>query len=207
MNNVRRLKRPFIWIKRFRHRCGYGVHSPFAFEFITNVIYEKAPYYAYKELEQQKRRSHIRINRFSLLRKKNRLLFRLVNRIQPVTIWDVGSISSVSSYLQAAKRSADYIAVADSSSLPVYADVVVDFVYIHEPENIEFVKAAWQHCIRRVSQHSVIVLEGIHYTDDMRAFWEQCVSDERVGITFDLYDLGIMLFDKSKIKQHYIVNF
>ena len=37
------LKRPFIWLSRFRHRCGYGVHSPFAFSLITQVIYESTP--------------------------------------------------------------------------------------------------------------------------------------------------------------------
>ena len=36
------LKRPFIWLRRFRHRCGYGVHSPFAFNLITQVIYENS---------------------------------------------------------------------------------------------------------------------------------------------------------------------
>ena len=44
------LKRPFIWLYRFRHRCGYGVHSPFAFNLITHVIYETTPYYKYREL-------------------------------------------------------------------------------------------------------------------------------------------------------------
>ena len=37
------LKRPFIWLSRFRHRCGYGVHSPFAFNLITlniSALYE-----------------------------------------------------------------------------------------------------------------------------------------------------------------------
>ena len=27
----------WIWIKRFRKREGYGVHSPFAFQLITQV--------------------------------------------------------------------------------------------------------------------------------------------------------------------------
>ena len=44
------LKRPFIWLYRFRHRCGYGVHSPFAFNLITHVIYESTAYYKYEEL-------------------------------------------------------------------------------------------------------------------------------------------------------------
>ena len=46
------LKRPFIWLRRFRHRCGYGVHSPFAFNLITQVIYENTPYYKYKDIKK-----------------------------------------------------------------------------------------------------------------------------------------------------------
>ena len=57
MNLLYYLKRPLIWLSRFRYRCGYGVHSPFAFSLITDVIYEKMPYYAYDLLkaEQKKR--------------------------------------------------------------------------------------------------------------------------------------------------------
>lgn len=50
------LKRPFIWLYRFRHRCGYGVHSPFAFNLITHVIYETTPYYKYRELAAEQKK-------------------------------------------------------------------------------------------------------------------------------------------------------
>ena len=56
MNIILALKRPFIWLSRVRHRCGYGVHSPFAFELITCLFYEKTPYYAYKELAQEEKK-------------------------------------------------------------------------------------------------------------------------------------------------------
>ena len=37
---MQKVTNPLIWLARFRHRKGYGVHSPFAFRFITDVIYE-----------------------------------------------------------------------------------------------------------------------------------------------------------------------
>lgn len=52
MNLLLSIKRPFIWLSRFRYRCGYGVHSPFAFSLITDVIYEYTPYYAYHALQE-----------------------------------------------------------------------------------------------------------------------------------------------------------
>ena len=33
------------------------------------------------------------------------------------------------------------------------------------------------------------------------------VASESTGITFDLYDIGLVFFDKARYKQHYIVNF
>lgn len=34
-------------LNRFRHRRGYGVHSPFAYRFITEVLCQPLPYYGY----------------------------------------------------------------------------------------------------------------------------------------------------------------
>ena len=46
------LDNPLVWLMRIRHRCGYGVHSPFAFRFLTDVVYERTPYYAYSTLDE-----------------------------------------------------------------------------------------------------------------------------------------------------------
>ena len=40
--------RSLRWLRRFRKRRGYGIHSPAAFQFVTGVVYEKGEYYAEK---------------------------------------------------------------------------------------------------------------------------------------------------------------
>ncbi len=203
------LKRPFIWLYRFRHRCGYGVHSPFAFNLITHVIYETTPYYKYKELAtEQKKLAPQRGRTWSRESVKvKQLLFRLVNYVQPGTIVDAGLPAASSLYLKAGKEGADYTAVSDLSELFLESGVSVDFLYLHDYRRPEFVEEVLRICISRAASTSVFVIEGIHYTSQMRAVWKRIRLHEKAGVTFDLYDLGIVFFDKTKIKQDYIVNF
>ena len=62
-------------------------------------------------------------------------------------------------------------------------------------------------CVHRTTPKSVFVVHGICYSKEMKALWKKWQADERVGITFDLYDVGLLFFDKTKIKQQYIINF
>lgn len=207
MNHLSRIKRPFIWLSRFRYRCGYGVHSPFAFSLITDVIYEKRPYYAYRTLavEQKKLAKERGWDRGT--RKVNRLLFRLVNRMQPAHIIEVGHPSITSLYLQFAKPSAEFLFASDLSELFLEADASIDFLYLNEGRNSVLLEDVFRVCVRRTTSKSVFVIRGIGYSKSMKALWKRLQEDERVGITFDLYDVGILFFDQTKIKQHYIVNF
>ena len=203
------LKRPFIWLSRFRHRCGYGVHSPFAFSLITQVIYESTPYYKYKDLavEQKKLASQKDKNWKYESKKVKRLLFLLVNYTQPDTIVDAGRLAASSLYLKAGKEGADYTSASELSELFLEAGVPVDFLYLHDYRNPEFVEEVFRICAARTAKKSIFVVEGIRYTPQMKKLWKCMMQDEKVGITFDLYDIGILFFDKTKIKQDYIVNF
>lgn len=195
------IKRPFIWVLRFRNRCGYGVHSPFAFNLITHVIYERAPYYCYKELKSEINQQLVNQpkhwNDNSI--KFNRLLFRLVNYLTPNTIVDLGTTSSSSLYLKAGKRDAQVYSMVELDNLPS----TIDFLYIHR----ELSKSEVDNLFALIPSDGVCVVKGIYSSRSMRRFWKTMIDDERTGITFDLYSLGIIFFDKTKIKQHYKVNF
>jgi len=203
------LKRPFIWLSRFRHRCGYGVHSPFAFILITQVIYESTPYYKYKDLDlEEKKLAPQKDRNWTYESKKmKRLLFRLVNYTQPHTIVDVGRLAASALYLKAGKEGADYICASGFSELILEAGVPVDFLYLHDYRHPDFMEEVFRICAARTAKKSVFVVEGIRYTPQMKRLWKRMIQDKKTGITFDLYDIGILFFDKTKIKQDYIVYF
>jgi len=84
-----------LWLKRFRHRCGYGIHSPYAFNLVTQVIYQRGEYYAYASLAAAREGAH-------LCEKDDRLLLRLANDWRPRTCWLIGPETDVSAaYLRA----------------------------------------------------------------------------------------------------------
>ena len=80
----------------------------------------------------------------------------------------------------------------------------VDSLHIaHTPFNQEVIEAALPY----VQPDSWFIIGGIYESQEKRKWWKEVVADERVGITFDLYDIGLVFFNKNRYKQHYIVNF
>ncbi len=90
---MRRIKRVLHTLNRFRHGRGFGVHSPFAFNFILKTLRERTPYYAYPALDSLRRSiKHDCRARHLMSGKHMRMLFRIVNRFNPGSILMLGSL-------------------------------------------------------------------------------------------------------------------
>ncbi len=61
--------------------------------------------------------------------------------------------------------------------------------------------------MNHMTEKSALILHGIHSNRETMDFWRMIQSDNRVGITFDLYYLGVVFFDTKRYKHNYIVNF
>ena len=191
---MRLIRHPWIWFLRFRHRCGYGVHSPFAFGFINDVVYEQTAYYAYRELAQL----HpwwVRWFRLYPLTCQ-RLLFRLANYVHPKTILLIGDRPIERQYLSAAVPSARWIQEQDAKGN------APDLVFIAHDQ-----LAKTTDFIGRMPPTGAMALEGIHEDNEALQLWRHLQADSHTGITFDLYTYGILFFNPQLNKQHYIVNF
>lgn len=66
------------WIAGLRHKRGFGIHSPFAYRFITETLHQEHGYYAYRRLSTD----------------NERLIFRIVLAIRPATVAVLGMPSA-----------------------------------------------------------------------------------------------------------------
>ena len=186
---MRLIRHPWIWFFRFRKRRGYGVHSPFAFSFITTVINERQPFYAYLELG----RLHpwwVRAARLYPVQCR-RLLFRLANYEEPKTVRLIGDRPMELAYIRRAVPRA-----------LVLLKGVADFVFVSAEQMAQVLQLASQ-----MPENGMLVVEGIHKNHNARQTWQTLQESPHTGVTFDLFTYGVAFFDPHYHKQHYKVNF
>lgn len=173
-----------MWLARFRHRRGYGVHSPFAYDLITQVLYTPGRYYADEWLDMQ----FSWWERWLHLRKiaGGRLLFRLANRWQAETMASPHALPYELAYLRAGGKKGSLMA-----KIP---DETVDFLYLRHAED-----GALDH----LHQGSMLVVGELQKNHEL---WRQIQQDSRTRVTMDLYDFGLVFFDPKLQRQDYIIN-
>lgn len=195
---------PWIWLRRFRNRRGYGVHSPFAFNFITGVVYEGGSYYAYSHLDKW-HNVWVRMLRLRPLM-CSRLLFRVANYVSPDELW-MWKVSELDKdYLQSGCVSAQSIDAEEKTmdSVKNSGETKVVLLFIAAEE--DGVKV-YENLRERLAEGSAVVVEGIGNCSCAARLWNVIRQDERVGATFDLYDYGIAFYEPKRNNQHYVVNF
>lgn len=175
---MQKVTNPLVWLARFRHRKGYGVHSPFAFRFITDVIYERHPFYAYKELDRA-----LPFPKRFRQRKGLHLMLRLANHLQPSTILLPKDAWWEKRYLQSGCKSARIQCGRQVGEV-----------------NMCFLKEPADEVLQHLGEHSVLLLDNLHRHRE----WFKSIPSV---VSFDLYDFGIAFFDKQYNKQYYKVNF
>ena len=205
------------WINRQRHNRGYGVQSPSSFFFVTQVLKERLPYYAYPILE-----AIAKEEKSSARRLKE--LFRITNHHNPANCIAIGSPSAACA-MAMAKPSADKHCIADTQPGRLASTLLASHnCPIKEGNPLELLKSTLKETsevgmlyIGRCPQHaevletalpytngkSIIVIEGIHGDEATKEWWQTVVDNPATVVTYDLYSFGLLLFDNERIKQHY----
>ena len=196
------------WLLRFRHRKGYGIHSPFAFSFVRDVVYETTPFYAYTPLHRLRARAS------SPLREKDdRLLFRLANFSEARRIVVVGEEADVETsvaYIRAARPNAQIAVVpfADDAALTdaISQMQAVDLAYLAPRVGTNW-GSAWATVMQNASPRAVLAVYGIGFEWASCRTWHEAIADNRVRVTFNLSDFGVAFLESRFFKEDHIVDY
>lgn len=134
---------------RMRSKTTHGTHSPFVFDLLNKVVYNRNSFYAYKEIEKLREQllnlkseihckdlgagGMINTERVRAIRdiakrsvkpaKYGKLLFRLVNYFQPKTILELGtSLGITTAYLRAGSLKSELITVEGCPEISAIAE-------------------------------------------------------------------------------------
>jgi predicted O-methyltransferase YrrM len=79
----------------------------------------------------------------------------------------------------------------------------IDVAFIDANHTCEATLTYFNALASRVHEKSVVVVDDIHYNEDMEKAWKAICADERVTTTMDLYRMGLVFFDKHYWRKHY----
>jgi predicted O-methyltransferase YrrM len=194
---------------------GHGIHSPFVFDFVKNVLNDKRWFYIFSPIEmirkdlkgnhslihvddlgagsvvsKSNRRSVSEIARHALKPKKlAQLLFRTVNHYQPETILELGtSLGITTAYMAAANGNANVFTIEGSHSVAAIAKNnfrQLDIFNIHLIEG--GFDSVLPQLLQKVKEVDFVFVDGNHRLEPTLRYFEMLLhhSNENTILVFD----------------------
>ena len=208
------------WLQRMKQSRGHGIHSPFAYDLITNILRSPYSYYAFQDIEKILTEYGLDAN---LITEFNHLSYRLVHHFKPKTILEINSGKGVNTLFLTApsgnihctcvEEDAEEVAVAkdlqekrgiDSEVIPILPagdKKRYDAIFVNlDDKNQLSIDTLMEHS----HEKSFWVIFPLNSSLG-KQFWRNIVKDERARITFDMKSRGIVFLQYSRYKLNYFV--
>lgn len=82
-----------------------------------------------------------------------------------------------------------------------------DFVFFDANHTETATLHYFELCLHYKSEHSIFVFDDIHLSKEMNNAWEQIREHHDVRLTIDIFDAGIVFFEKGMQSGHYRLSF
>lgn len=182
------------------HRGGHGIHSPFLYQFVTQVLYNK--------LINKSARKETRNISGRYKTRYGRLFYKMSQYFQPKTIVVVGT-NFATAYFRAGIFNANIIEIEANNlhinRLQSALDEVKTFDFLYVDCNVmnNDVKAVFFQSSLYSDNSSVIIFDNICANEGVWKAWQEICSSEQVSLSLDLFTIGIVFFNEKLKKQYF----
>lgn len=88
-------------------------------------------------------------------------------------------------------------------TLYLYARESLDVAYVDANHTYEATMRYADYLLPRISANGMLVIDDIHYSEEMERAWKELKDDPRVSTSMDLYHAGILFVNPCFLKRHY----
>lgn len=217
-------RRFFSAFTRYRRSKGFGIHSPFAFKFVLNVLREHHVYYAYSDIatlqEKAKKESHQQLTP----KNEAQLIFRIANYFNPKDVMQVGNSDGIAgASILAVARKMQMYSCGSSKWVSAFGHKVLQYKVFTtcqakysatttggtQPfilvESIPEGQSDYLHAYLSeiLCHNAVVILRNIDKDNDMQSLWMQCRDIASTGMTFSNHKLAIIVASPKLQHQHF----
>ena len=248
---------------RLKAKTRHGVHSPFAYRLVDQVIYDFHAKKVYSDIEKLRSELFLDVRNITitdfgagLLLTKNKqnkistlarnilkparldqLIYRLATDVNLGNIIELGSCFGITTaYLAKAAPNARVISVErcpETAEIAhenldklhiqnlellvgnfdeLFPEVIrnsteLDFVLINGKHPKEAILNYFRKCLPKLSKNSILIVDNIYRSQDMKDAWTQIKAHPEVSVTFDLFQIGLVFVKKGQAKEDFMIRF
>jgi predicted O-methyltransferase YrrM len=80
----------------------------------------------------------------------------------------------------------------------------IDLLFIDGNHSKEATLRYFQLCKPYLSDRAIVVLDDIHWSKGMHSAWETALNDQNIGMSIDVFEMGILFMYGSKTKTYHL---
>ncbi len=81
----------------------------------------------------------------------------------------------------------------------------IDLLFIDANHRYHTTLKYFTQCLPKIHSKSILVMDDIHWSEEMEHAWQQVLQYNDVSLTVDLFQVGVVFFDKSLSKSHHVL--
>lgn len=194
---------------------GHHIHSPYTYWIMTNVVYERWPYYSFEKIEGLRKKTPNN-EKGKLEAKYCQLIQRLCATNNAKTIVQIGCDDGWETMYLAANDLKTTISVEgkierrprERMQLLGYCNILEEY---DTKENVDMlvcidgkIKNSFERYVNNMREGGIMIFSKIHEREDE---WNEIIKDSRIKVSMDLYKVGICFFRGEMQKENYVVKF
>ena len=92
--------------------------------------------------------------------------------------------------------------------LPVLKDLgQLDLLFLDANHRYQATLTYFNTSLKFIHKRSVMIIDDIHWSSQMTKAWNEIIQNQRVTLSLDLFQAGVLFFDPELKKEHLLLEF